>query len=61
MIINDTLKCCELCEHIDLETAETIYRNCAGKLGWNLRVYCEHMKVCKRYLEEKEKEMDAHT
>lgn len=57
---NALLPCCEDCVYIEIRENEEIFKTSTidgrkGRLQKNI-VYCSHMYVCKKYLEEMEKE-----
>ena len=58
MIINNFRKCCENCRYIEGYVNTDFIENCTGDCSVISTIYCDHMEVCKPYIEEMEKEMD---
>lgn len=52
MIRNDFKKCCESCEHLNLDYDQDPIYSWYGERDVYLRIGCAHQNVCERYLNE---------
>ena len=57
MIINHLKPCCEDCSFIDGTFCTDDITDVCGKVTTISKIYCEHMSVCKPYIESMENEV----